>query len=164
MVPARQEPPAGGSLDKLNNPVDRFVSGKLQQSGIQSGPRAGREVLVFEAEQPGFGASSRNGGYVAKVSMRDFSELVARIGLKRTIRLYNEGKEARAYLEDLLEREQIVCHYKSPGRLTVAHTPKMYEALARELEFKRQHGRQLSLTKRIHSSKCFVCSFCVSQN
>ena len=46
VVPARPAPPAGGSLDKLDNPVDRFVSGKLQQSGLQPGPRAGREVLL----------------------------------------------------------------------------------------------------------------------
>ena len=101
--------------------------------------RAGREVLVLEANQPGSGASSRNGGYVAKVSMRDFSELIARIGLERTIRLYNEGKRARAHLEQLLEHEQIICHYKSPGRLTVAHTRKAYEALEQELSLKHRH-------------------------
>lgn len=101
--------------------------------------RGGREVLVLEAHQPGSGASSRNGGYVAKVSMRDFSELVKRIGLEQTIRLYNEGKEARSYLESLIEREQIACHYQTPGRLTAAHCKQAYEALERELEFKRRH-------------------------
>ena len=46
VVPTRQEPPAGGPLDKLDNPVDRFVSHKLQQAGVQPAPRAGREVLL----------------------------------------------------------------------------------------------------------------------
>ena len=114
-------------------------SGFTGSSAALTLARAGREVLVFEANRPGFGASSRNGGYVAKVSMRDFGELVERIGLERAIRLYNEGKQARAYLEQLLEHEQIACHYKSPGRLTAAHTRKAYEALEEELELKRRH-------------------------
>ena len=46
VVPTRQEPPAGGPLDQLDNPVDRFVSHKLQQAGVQPAPRAGREVLL----------------------------------------------------------------------------------------------------------------------
>ena len=114
-------------------------SGFTGSSAALTLARAGREVLVFEANEPGFGASSRNGGYVAKVSMRDFSELVERIGLERTIRLYNEGKQARTHLEQLLEHEQIACYYKSPGRLTVAHSRKTYEALERELELKQRH-------------------------
>jgi len=101
--------------------------------------RGGREVLLFEANQPGSGASSRNAGYVAKTSMRDFRDLVERIGLDRTIRLYNEGKEARAYLEQLIEREQIACQYKSPGRLTVAHSRQAYEGLQREFDLKLRH-------------------------
>lgn len=114
-------------------------SGFTGNSAALTLARAGREVLVFEADQPGFGASSRNGGYVAKVSMRDFSELVERIGLERTIRLYDEGKQARAHLEQLLEHEQIACHYKSPGRLTVAHSRKAYAGLERELVLKQRH-------------------------
>ena len=101
--------------------------------------RGGREVLVLEANTPGSGASSRNGGYVAKTSMRDFSDLAGRIGLQKTIRLYNEGKQARAYLEQLIEREQIVCGYKSPGRLTVAHCRRAYDGLQRELDLKMRH-------------------------
>jgi len=101
--------------------------------------RASREVLVLEANQPGSGASSRNGGYVAKTSMLNFSDLAARIGLERTIRLYNEGKQARAYLEQLIEGEQIVCGYKSPGRLTVAHCRQAYDGLQRELDLKKRH-------------------------
>mgnify|MGYP001217897893 CR=1 FL=1 len=126
---------------KLPRKVDVAVigSGFTGCSAALTLARGGREVLILEANQPGYGASSRNGGYVAKVSMRDFSDLVRRIGLERTIRLYNEGKEARYYLESLIEREQIACHYKSPGRLTAAHCKRAYEFLERELEFKRRH-------------------------
>ena len=39
--------------------------------------RGGRDVLVLEANQPGSGASSRNGGYVAKTSDAGLSRLGA---------------------------------------------------------------------------------------
>ena len=71
--------------------------------------------------------------------MRDFRDLAQRIGLEQTVQLYNEGKQARAYLEQLIEQEQIACQYKSPGRLTVAHCRQAYEGLERELELKNRH-------------------------
>ena len=46
IVPARSKLPAGGTLDKLDHPVDRFISDRLQQAGVQPGPRADRAVLL----------------------------------------------------------------------------------------------------------------------
>ncbi len=46
VVPTRSKPPEGGSLDKLDHPVDRFIAHKLQQGGVQPGPRADRAVLL----------------------------------------------------------------------------------------------------------------------
>ena len=46
VAPARPKLPAGSSLDKLDNPIDRFISRKLQQAKIEPGPRAGRTTLL----------------------------------------------------------------------------------------------------------------------
>ena len=49
VAPTRPELPSGGSLDKLENPVDRFITRKLQRAKIESGPRAGRAALLRRA-------------------------------------------------------------------------------------------------------------------
>src|SRR5207248_2231976 len=42
--------------------------------------RAGRSVVVLEAHEPGYGASSRNAGYVGRTLKHTFSEIAATQG------------------------------------------------------------------------------------
>ena len=44
--------------------------------------RGGRQVTVFEAHEPGYGASTRNAGYVGRTLKHGFGELIESHGLK----------------------------------------------------------------------------------
>ena len=56
--------------------------------------RNGRETLVLEAEQAGWGGSSRNGGQVSTSIKPNFTELSRRFGSEKARAILKEGKNA----------------------------------------------------------------------
>ena len=97
--------------------------------------RAGREVVVLEAEAPGYGASSRNGGQVGSGNQRHAtSDLVRRYGEAHARDLLREGKAALDYIDGLIEREGIECHFRRSGRFRAARRAAHYEPMLREHE------------------------------
>jgi glycine/D-amino acid oxidase-like deaminating enzyme len=102
--------------------------------------RAGRQVAVFEAESPGIGASTRNGGIASGSIRLSHDALVRRLGADGAVAVHREGKVARRDLVDFLEREKIACDFALSGRFTGARIAKDYEVLAREAELLSRHG------------------------
>lgn len=96
--------------------------------------RAGRTVLVLEAEAAGWGASSRNQGHIGLFTRSSFAELERRYGHARAVLLVKEGLAAVDYAIGLIEREEIACHLRRSGRFIAAPLKSSYEALAREGE------------------------------
>ena len=95
--------------------------------------RAGRKVVVAEAELFGHGASSRNGGGVsAGVNLgKGIAGGASKSGSAAEIarRIENLMRESRAAFDlvgTLVERENIDCHYEKRGRLLGAYTPKHF--------------------------------------
>src|SRR5262249_28785438 len=78
--------------------------------------RAGRSVAVFEAGEPGQGASSRNAGYVGRSLKHSFGTLVDRYGVERAVTVYRDMRAAFDWLFELVEREQINCKLVHCGR------------------------------------------------
>lgn len=102
--------------------------------------RGGRSVLVLEAELPGFGASSRNGGGVGTAPFKlSFKATQALLGHDRAVRLWREGIASVEHLATLIEKEQIACHFVRSGRYLGAWRPADYERLAREVDLLRSH-------------------------
>jgi glycine/D-amino acid oxidase-like deaminating enzyme len=56
--------------------------------------RGGRQVTIFEAREPGHGASSRNAGYVGRTLKHGFGEIMEAQGLGQAKRIYGELMEA----------------------------------------------------------------------
>lgn len=102
--------------------------------------RAGRSVLVFEAERPGYGASTRNAGFVGCQMWSKFAPLVERVGLSRATALSREAIAAHRHVARIIEEEQIACQFTYSGRFIAAHSPKSYEALGREVELLKRHA------------------------
>lgn len=101
--------------------------------------RGGRSVLVLEAEQPGIGASSRNGGAVGATLRISFSRMIEMFGLEKAEDYYRGVRAARQHLGDLIEQEGIDCGFARVGRFIGAHVPADYETLARDYEALEKH-------------------------
>jgi glycine/D-amino acid oxidase-like deaminating enzyme len=101
--------------------------------------RAGRSVAVFEAGDPGQGASSRNAGYAGRSLKHSFGELMERHGLDRAMAVYRDTRAAFDALFELVEQEQIDCRLVHCGRFIGALSPRHYEAMAREYALRERH-------------------------
>lgn len=101
--------------------------------------RAGRSVAVFEAGDPGHGASSRNAGYVGRSLKHEYGTLLARHGRARAFAIYAEMRAANASVFDVVGAERIDCNLERCGRLIVAHTSRQLAELEAELALKAAH-------------------------
>lgn len=94
--------------------------------------RAGASVVVLEKEELGWGASTRNGGFVLPGFKRELSALVSRLGPSGARRLFAESLESIAHLEALIARENISCGFRRVGHLTLAESGRELSALGAE--------------------------------
>ncbi|NKB19814.1 MAG: FAD-dependent oxidoreductase [Alphaproteobacteria bacterium] len=101
--------------------------------------RSGRSVLVLDAEDPGWGASTRNGGQASGDVKSEFVELIENFGLTFAKDLFAEGNRAREHLSRLIDDEGIDCDLRWCGRFNAASSAKDYDALGRETEALNKH-------------------------
>ena len=95
--------------------------------------RGGRETLVLDAEDAGFGCSTRNGGQISTSIKPEYAELARRHGSEIAEAIVRTGQEALDWIGDFVAAEGIDCAFKTPGRFHAAHNAAAYEKLARSL-------------------------------
>jgi glycine/D-amino acid oxidase-like deaminating enzyme len=95
--------------------------------------RGGRKTLVLDAEDAGWGCSTRNGGQISTSIKPGYDELVRRYGAETAFRIAKEGQNSLAWIGDFVAREQIDCDFQVVGRFHAAHGPRHYAALAERL-------------------------------
>ncbi len=97
--------------------------------------RAGREVVVIDAQAIGFGCSARNGGNIGpsfhKLGM---AGLTNAFGTAKAHALLHESMNTLHHLKNLIATENIDCGLHLNGKFSGAPNPKKYEASAREAE------------------------------
>lgn len=128
-------------FDPLPAKVDVLVvgSGYTGLSASLTLARAGRRVLVLDAEELGQGASTRNAGSMGRTFRRSFSSLVKMRNVDFATKVYREVHAAFEFAYDLIESEKIRCHLHRRGRFTAFIGPKQYDDAARELELRQKH-------------------------
>jgi sarcosine oxidase len=92
-------------------------------TGLQAALRLaehGRDCIVLEAEDPGFGASGRNGGQVIPGLKHDPSELVAMLGEARGMALARFAGEAAGRTFDQIAQYGLTCDAQRCGWLQPA--------------------------------------------
>ena len=94
--------------------------------------RTGADVVVFEREHIGFGASSRNGGQVLMGLKVEAATLLARYGEARARRLFDVAGQSVARLETLISEEAIDCEYGRVGHIQAAWKAKHFDAFRNE--------------------------------
>jgi len=111
--------------------------------------RAGRSVLLLEAENPGFGASTRNGGMIGSGHRVGFEELSRKYGEQVAEEVLREGLRALDYATALIERENIDCDFIRCGRFRGAWTTGDYDTIAQEMDFlKKKIGLEAHMVPR----------------
>ena len=160
-MPAFYDPYIATSLDSGNHYVDSYwtadtsVASQAQASALpkqaeivvvgagytglscayELSQRYQRQVVLLEANQPGWGCSSRNAGFVLRGTGRlGLSQLKARFGLEQAQLFHQEYGLALQRLKDLVAVGNIDCQAQTPGYLKIAHTVKQAQLLQQQAE------------------------------
>ncbi|MGP6087799.1 NAD(P)/FAD-dependent oxidoreductase [Antarctobacter jejuensis] len=96
---------------------------------------AGVDVLVLEAEHPGWGASGRNGGFCCLGGAKASDTLLARrFGPEAPQAWHEAEKAAVAHVDSLIQRHSWDVDRHSQGETLLAHTARRFDALRRDAE------------------------------
>ena len=111
---------------------------------------SGVETVVLEAEEPGFGASGRNGGQVIAGLKLDPSEMVAKFGRDRGEALHRISAGAADLVYELIERYQIQCEAHRDGWIQAGYSPPVTAAIERRLSELQARGEKVEWLSKGH--------------
>ena len=110
-------------------------SGYTGLSAALQTARGGRDTVVLDAEDAGWGCSTRNGGQISTSVKPRYADLVPQYGADLAFRIVKEGHNSLAWIAEFIAAERIECDFRIAGRFHAAHNAAQYEALAqRHLE------------------------------
>lgn len=132
--PARADTPLPREID-----VAIVGSGLTGLNAARVLARAGRSVAVIDAADLGYGASTRNAGYVGRTLKHRFVTLERKLGLERAVAIYREMRAAYDAVFETVKTEGIDCKLTMYGRYVPAPSPAHYEDLAEEYGAQRRH-------------------------
>ncbi|VDC33597.1 Gamma-glutamylputrescine oxidoreductase [Pseudogemmobacter humi] len=89
----------------------------------------GREVVLLEAADIGFGASGRNGGQVNPGLKYDLPALEAKFGTEAGSAFWRMGQEAPDFLAAMIRRLNLDCDLEENGLLRLAHNKAAMAAM-----------------------------------
>lgn len=95
----------------------------------------GIDAVVLEANELGFGASTRNGGAVSGgVNVgKSFTGRTADVGPDRVEKILSDASDAFALIDRLITEEKIGCFWEKPGRFVGAWTKKHFDEQKRRV-------------------------------
>ncbi len=103
--------------------------------------RRGTDVTVLERHHLGWGASSRNGGFVLQGYKPEVENLARMVGGERAKRMFHLTLDAMRLVERLIAEEHIDCDFSRCGALTLAAKPRHLAVLEQSGRFMRQELR-----------------------
>ena len=110
--------------------------------------QAGANVVVLDAEEPGFGASGRNGGQVNPGLKKDPDEVERDFGADLGGRMNAFAGRAPGFVFDLIERHAIDCDARRNGTLRAAVHPRHAALVRRTAEQWIRRGAPVEILER----------------
>ena len=95
--------------------------------------RGGRSTLVFDAEDAGFGCSTRNGGQISTSVKPDLALLTSRHGAEQARAILEDGRDALNWIGEFVAEEGIACDFNVVGRFHAAHNEPAFRRLVAAL-------------------------------
>lgn len=96
--------------------------------------RGGRQTVVFDAEDAGYGCSTRNGGQISTSVKPDLAGLTRRYGAQTALQIASNGHHALDWIAEFVSSEQLDCDFNVSGRFHGAHSEKAFRQLVADLE------------------------------
>ncbi len=96
--------------------------------------RGGRDTLVLDAEDAGWGCSTRNGGQISTSVKPGFDALSRRHGAQQAREILLEGRRSLCWFGEFVAAEKIECDFGVVGRFHAAHNPAQFKQLAHAVE------------------------------
>ena len=96
------------SFETITTNVDVLIIGS-GYTGLHASiqiARAGREVLVIDSGEPGYGCSTRNGGQISTSVKPSQGKLEAKYGQDRARAIRHEGENALEWIEEFIKTEE----------------------------------------------------------
>ena len=93
--------------------------------------RAGRHTVVVDAQDAGYGCSTRNGGQISTSIKPDLETLSRKHGADKAFSIIKDGHHALEWIEEFIAQEKLDCDFRVCGRFHAAHTQQQYEALTK---------------------------------
>ncbi len=133
--------PSDENLRDLPTKVDTVVvgAGIPGLSAARQLAKRGTRVAVLEAETPGWGASSRNGGMALTGLAVDAAVVEKRYGFDLARQLFDDSIASLNTVEEIVTQEQIDCNFARSGHLLLANKPAHFSAMQQEAEWYQQH-------------------------
>jgi glycine/D-amino acid oxidase-like deaminating enzyme len=113
----------------------------------------GAAVVVLEAKEVGWGASSRNSGHVAPATKVEPDAILSRYGEERGRQVIAASRIGPKLVFELAEKHDIDVGLERAGIVTAAHTGAAMSRLERRVSTLRRLGYQLDLLDRSSTSK-----------
>lgn len=110
--------------------------------------RGRADVVLLERNAPAYGATGRNGGFVAVGTAESYPDAIARLGHETARAVWTFTLENRALLRQVLAEEEIACDYREPGSLHMSLGDEQYAALERTVAAMRADGFAADLLDR----------------
>jgi len=120
----------------LSARVDVLVVGS-GYTGLQAAlqtARAGRDTLVLDAEDAGWGCSTRNGGQISTSVKPGYAALARRHGAGRAREIVQEGQRSLSWFGEFVAAEAIECDFRVVGRFHAAHNAVQFGRLVQAAE------------------------------
>ena len=131
-LPRRPAAPLPASTD-----VAIIGGGYTGLSAARCLARRGTDATLLERHVVGWGASSRNGGFVLPGFKPEMEELDRRLGADRAAAMFQLSLDGIAFLQDLIQQEGIACDFVRCGAVTLAAKPSHMQALEESGRFLR---------------------------